>query len=73
MKRSSLMWVGLTVGFAGVIWLSSSTVVTMQELANMVARVLPVSPEDFLIFWRKCFNLIPAVFGNQGPAVRISP
>jgi len=57
MKRSSLMWVGLTVGFAGVIWLSSSTVVTMEQLANMVARVFPIEPETFLGFWRKCWWL----------------
>ncbi len=47
----------LTVGFAVVIWLSSSTVVTMEQLANMVSRVLPISPETFLAFWRKCWWL----------------
>lgn len=53
MKRSSLIWLGVTAGFAGVIWLSSSTLVTIEQLANMVASVFPIKPETFLAFWRK--------------------
>lgn len=38
--------------FITVIWLSSSTVVTTDDLADMVTTVFPVERSQFLSFWR---------------------
>lgn len=57
MKRNPVLWLLLSGAFVMIIWLSSSTVVTTDDLANMVTAVLPVERGQFLVFWRQVWWL----------------
>lgn len=57
MKRHPVLWLLLSLAFVTVIWLSSSTVMTTDDLANLVTAVLPVERAQFLVFWRQVWWL----------------
>ncbi|HMS56042.1 MAG TPA: VanZ family protein [Fimbriimonadaceae bacterium] len=57
MRQTAIKGVVLTVLFGGLIWASSKTVITVDQLANAVCSVVPIHKDTFKQVWEQVWWL----------------